>query len=105
MLVWDDLNREEKIKLYNSGIVLQPEEQRDVIIPDYRIGDIHSPRVSNLEALAGVVEHFARVIAGKEPSIMDGRKGLRVVRTLEKAQEALDQSLRRVADLAGKGNG
>lgn len=94
MLVWDDLDREEKIKIYNSGIDFQPEEAKDVIIPDYRIGDIFSPRVSNREALAAVVEHFGAVIRGREQSIMDGRKGLRIVRTLERAQQALDASLK-----------
>jgi hypothetical protein len=64
--------------------------------PEYRIGDIYSPRVSNREALAGAVEHFAQVVAGKQASIMDGRRGLRIVRILEAAQKILDQELRDV---------
>ena len=99
MLVWDDLNREEKIKIYNTGIVRQPQDQRDVIIPDYRIGDIFSPRVSNREALMGVVTHFADVIAGTQAPLMDGERGLRVVAMLEEAQKALDTSLDRVTTL------
>lgn len=98
MMVWDDLNREEKIKVFNSGIQFQPEDQRSVIVPDYRIGDIYSPRVANHEALTGVVEHFAGVIQGKENSIMDGKRGLRIVRILEAGQRILDENLQRTRD-------
>ena len=92
MVVWDDMNNEERLKVYNSGIEYRPEEQRHI---KYRIGDIYSPRVPSLEALAGVVEEFARVITtGKRASIIDGLKGVRIVRMLETAQAALDRSLR-----------
>ena len=93
MIVWDDLDNEEKVKIFNSGIQIQSEDQRQVIIPGYRIGDIYSPRVANREALAGVIEHFAHVIAGKERGIMTGEHGLRIVRVLEAAQKVLDQNL------------
>lgn len=93
MIVWDDLNREERIKIFNSGIQFQPEDQRSVITPDYRIGDIYSPRVPNQEALASVVEHFAQVVGGTASSIMDGQRGLRIVRTLQAAQKILDEDL------------
>jgi predicted dehydrogenase len=99
MVVWDDLNREEKLKIYDSGISFQQEEQRTHIMPSYRIGDIYSPRVSDCEPLAQVVAHFANVIAGREPSIMDGRKGLRIVNMLERAQSSLDSSLRATSEL------
>jgi len=96
MLVWDDLNHEEKIKIYNSGISYQQEENRNVIIPDYRIGDIFSPRVPNKEALQSVVEHFAQVIMKRETSLMDGTQGLRVVKMLEDAQQALDINFKKI---------
>ncbi len=97
MLIWDDLDQDQKIRIYNSGIEIRPEEQRAVIIPDYRIGDIYSPRVPRYEALAGVAGHFAKVIQGREASIMDGEKGLKVVRVLEEAQRQLDQNLPKIA--------
>lgn len=98
MLVWDDLNQEEKVKIYACGIEFQSEEQRAVIIPEYRIGDIHAPRIPKAEPLAGVARHFAAVIAGREASVMDGAQGLRVVRVLEMAQTVLDRNLREVSD-------
>lgn len=100
MIVWDDLNREETIKVYNSGIRFQAEDQRSVIIPDYRIGDIHSPRLSNREALGQVIEHFAQVIDGKTTSILSGERGLRIVRILEAGRKSLDDSLRERNELA-----
>lgn len=102
MVVWDDLNQEEKVKVYNSGVEFQSEEQRRKIMPEYRIGDVLSPRVLQREALEGVVDHFAAVIDGRETSIMDGERGLRVVRTLERAQTILDQRLPEIAGLRHK---
>jgi predicted dehydrogenase len=105
MVVWDDLNPEEKVKIYNSGVEFRPEEERRQIMPDYRIGDVLSPRVSPREALQGVVAHFAAVIGGRETSIMDGDRGLRVVRVLERAQEILDHRLPEIAALRQKDGG
>jgi hypothetical protein len=47
--------------------------------------------------LAEVVAHFGKVIAGRERSIMDGRKGLRIIDMLERAQSSLDASLRTIS--------
>jgi hypothetical protein len=97
MVVWDDLNLEERIKIYNSGIDLRPQSERLAIVPSYRIGDISSPRIVNREALGGVVEEFARVITKRSESVIDGREGVRVVRMLEQAQAALQTTLREIA--------
>lgn len=105
MVVWDDLNPEEKVKIYNSGVEFQPEEERRQIMPEYRIGDVLSPRVSRREALQGVVAHFSAVIGGRETSIMDGDRGLRVVRVLERAQKILDHRLPEIAALRQKDGG
>ena len=63
MLIWDDLDQDQKIKVFDSGISFQPEDQRSRIIPDY--GTRHllaaTPRT---EALAGVAGHFVDVIKG-----------------------------------------
>jgi predicted dehydrogenase len=98
-LVWDDLSSQEKLKIYTGGSDPRSQEDRNVLLAEFRSGDILSPRVSTREALAGVVEHFAKVIAGQEESIMDGRSGMRIVRMLEAAQRALDESLAHVRRL------
>jgi predicted dehydrogenase len=96
MAVWDDLDREEPLRLYDSGISVRAQEERDVVIPGYRIGDVYAPRMTGSEPLAAVAEHFHNVITGKEKSIMDGRKGMNIVRILEAAQRTLDGSLKTV---------
>jgi predicted dehydrogenase len=101
MVVWDDLNLEERIKIYNSGIEFRPESERLAIVPSYRIGDIQSPRLVSREALGSVVEEFAQAINERRPSIIDGRAGARVVRMLEQAQAALDARLGEVTKLRG----
>jgi predicted dehydrogenase len=97
MLIWDDLDQDQKIRIYNTGIEFHPDSERATIMPAYRIGDIYSPRVAQREALAGVVDHFANVIGGSEESIMSGEHALKVVRILEQAQQRLEQSLADVA--------
>jgi predicted dehydrogenase len=96
MLVWDDLNHEERIKIYNSGISYRQAESRNVIMPEYRIGDIFSPRIPNKEPLKNVIEHFAKVIMKQEKSLMDGQQGLKVVSMLEYAQYSLNQTANKV---------
>jgi predicted dehydrogenase len=104
MLIWDDLDQDQKIRIYNTGIEFHPASERATIIPEYRIGDIYSPRVPQREALAGVVEHFSNVICGRERSIMDGECALKVVRVLEQAQQRLEASLAAVAARRGAGS-
>jgi predicted dehydrogenase len=99
MVVWDDLNLEERIKIYDNGVEFRPESERLAIVPSYRIGDISSPRIAQREALAAVVEEFARVIHDKTDSIIDGAQGVRVVRMLERTQAALDRSLQTARSL------
>lgn len=94
MLVWNDLDHVEKIKLYNSGIEFHRDRERRIVLPEYRIGDIFSPRVSSREALSSVVEHFYEVIAGRPDSIISAERGIRVLRMMERAQAELDRSLR-----------
>ena len=97
MAVWDDLNRDEPLKIYESGITVLPRDRRHVILPSYRVGDVSSPRLANREPLAGAVEHFRRAILGEEACRSPGEQGLRIVRALERAQAALDRSLAEVA--------
>lgn len=96
MVVWDDLNRDEPLKIYDSGITVHPRHDREIILPSYRIGSVTSPRLAGNEPLQEVVEHFRQVILGQAKARSDGRTGRRIVRTLERAQAALDLSLAQV---------
>jgi predicted dehydrogenase len=96
MVVWDDLNRDEPLKIYDSGITTHARQDREIILPSYRIGSVTSPRLTGNEPLVDVVEHFRQVILGHAVARTDGHLGRRVLHTLERAQAALDLSLGQV---------
>jgi predicted dehydrogenase len=99
MVIWNDLDTDETLKIYDSSIEFRSEDERSVFLPGYRIGDIHSPRLGYSEPLANVIEHFRQMITGKHNSPADGRAGLEVVELLERTQHALDTSLAKITRL------
>lgn len=100
MAVWDDLNRDEPLKIYDSGISVLSPSERDIVLPTYRVGSVTSPRLPMEEPLGRAIDHFRNVILGVERSISGGEQGVRMMRTLERIQTALDGSLSRVQTLA-----
>lgn len=90
MIVYDDLQTSEKIKLYDKGIVLTetPEEVRKMRI-GYRTGDMWSPKISDAEALAVEVDHFTACVRDGKSPITNGESGLALVRILEAANESI----------------
>jgi predicted dehydrogenase len=97
MLVWNDLEPDEKIRVYDKGVeVTSAQSVRDLLV-SYRSGDVWSPRVNNTEALAVELRYFVDcVVDGRTPS-NDGEAGLRIVRLLEAADESLKDRGRIVA--------
>jgi predicted dehydrogenase len=92
MLVWDDLDQSEKVKIYDKGITMtkDPESLKNIKI-SYRTGDMLAPNIKPDEALSVEIGHFARCCEGKERPLSSGRLGLDVVRILEAAQLSLRQ--------------
>lgn len=91
MLVFDDVQTVEKIKIYDKGIEKSPKMDFDSY-GDYltlRAGDIHLPRVDMTEPLRRECSHFLDCVRKKEKPLTDGHNGLEVVKILEKAQESL----------------
>jgi predicted dehydrogenase len=90
MIVYDDLETSEKIKLYDKGITVHetPEQVHRLLI-SYRTGDLWSPKVADAEALAVEVDHFAACVRGEEKPVTGGEAGLEVVRILEAADESM----------------
>ncbi|MBI4056802.1 MAG: Gfo/Idh/MocA family oxidoreductase [Elusimicrobia bacterium] len=90
MLVYDDTDPVEKVKIYNRGVLKNPETFGEFQLT-YRSGDIYSPRISSEEPLYGECADFIRAIrAGRKPE-SDAHFGLQVVRVLEAAQKSLKQ--------------
>lgn len=90
MVIYDDMEASEKIKVYDRGINVtsNPEEIQRLRV-GYRIGDMWAPRLSTREALSTEAEHFVQCIQSSKAAMTDGPAGLRVVQTLEAATESM----------------
>jgi predicted dehydrogenase len=92
MIVYDDMEPSEKIKVYDKGITVNgnPEALYKMMI-GYRSGDMCAPQLDSTEGLQREVQHFADCIERGERPITDGHAGLRVVRILEAATRSMKQ--------------
>jgi predicted dehydrogenase len=92
MIVYDDMEPSEKIKVYDKGITVNgsPEALYKMLI-GYRSGDMSAPQLDMTEGLQREVQHFAECIERGERPITDGYAGLRVVRILEAATRSMKQ--------------
>jgi predicted dehydrogenase len=90
MIVYDDVEATEKIKVYDKGITVNgnPEKAHQLRI-GYRAGDMWAPHLVAKEALQAEAEHFIGCIRGGGSSISDGVAGLRVVEILEAASRSI----------------
>jgi predicted dehydrogenase len=92
MVVFDDLEASEKIKVYDRGISLNPSpESVYQMLVGYRTGDMWAPQLAVAEALAVEAAHFVDCIANASTPATDGEAGLRVVRLLEAASESMSR--------------
>ncbi|MBE9503027.1 MAG: Gfo/Idh/MocA family oxidoreductase [Proteobacteria bacterium] len=91
MLVWNDVDVDEKIKIYDKGIDVKNREGIYDLLVSYRSGDIWTPRVNPTEALKLEAEYFLDCIENNKSPHNDGHAGLRVVKLLE----ACDKSLKK----------
>ena len=97
MVVYDDIEPTEKVRVYDSGVTTtQKEDQPDReaayrTLVSYRTGDVWVPKLDSTEALRYVCEEFLSAITEKRPPLTDGNAGIRVVRLLDAAQRSIDQ--------------
>lgn len=91
MIEWNDLVPDQSLKIYDKGISLTDDDKKkkDELLISYRSGDVLSPRLAQLEALASVVEEFALSINDNRPPMTDGCAALRVLKILEAADRSL----------------
>lgn len=89
MLVYDDMENFEKIKVYDSGVDIKSTEGIHEALVQYRIGDMFSPKVNQTEALAlGARECLDAIIQDRQP-LTSGYDGLEVVKLLEASDKSL----------------
>lgn len=96
MLVWNDVDADEKIKVYDRGVDVTSREGIYDLLVNYRSGDMWAPKVDQTEALRLETEYFVDCIEKDETPFNDGRAGLRVVRMLEACDESLRNNGRMV---------
>lgn len=89
MLVWNDLDADETIKVYDKGVDISSREGRYNLLVNYRSGDMWAPQVEQVEALRGELAYFVDCIRQDQTPFNDGMAGLRVVKMLEAASESL----------------
>jgi predicted dehydrogenase len=91
MVVWNDLEADEKIKVYDRGVKMTNREGVYDLLVSYRSGDMWAPKVEATEALRAELAYFVECIEKNEVPLNDGLAGLRVVRMLEAAEESLSR--------------
>ncbi|MDP5015750.1 MAG: gfo/Idh/MocA family oxidoreductase, partial [Dolichospermum sp.] len=92
MIVYDDLEPSEKVKIYDKGITLtnNPENFYKMMV-DYRLGDMLAPQLDITEPLYLEIQHFVDCIKTNNLPITDGQNGLQVVQILEAANQSMQQ--------------
>jgi predicted dehydrogenase len=89
MLVWNDLEADEKIKIYDKGAHITSREGLHNLLVNYRSGDMWAPQVEQVEALKGELAYFVDCISNHHAPFNDGAAGLRVVKLLEAANKSV----------------
>src|SRR5438093_9529515 len=89
MLVWNDLEADEKIKIYDKGVQMNNGREIYELLVSYRSGDMWAPRVEQTEALKVELNYFVDCVGRNETPVNDGVAGSRVVRLLEAADRSL----------------
>jgi len=91
MLVWNDLEADEKIKIYDKGVNIANRQGLYDLLVSYRSGDMWAPQIEQGEALRLELAYFVECIANDERPFNDGVAGLRIVKMLQAANESLSR--------------
>jgi len=89
MIVWNDLEADEKVKVYDKGVKITSREGLYELLVSYRSGDMWSPQLEQVEALRQELSYFVDCVNTGNQPFNNGNAGLRVVRMLEAASESM----------------
>ncbi len=92
MIVYDDVEPSEKIKVYDKGVNITSKEGIYDALIQYRTGDMYSPKLDSTEALSLLASHFVECVRDSKTPITGGESGLNVVKILEAAQKSLSNN-------------
>jgi predicted dehydrogenase len=88
MVVWDDMDPAEKVKVYDRGVEFTQPQTFGEFQLSYRMGDMNAPYLGNAEPLLKEVEHFIHCLETGEKAITSGEFGVQVVEVLELVDRA-----------------
>jgi predicted dehydrogenase len=91
MLVWNDLEPDEKVRVYDKGVKITNKEGVYELLVNYRSGDMWAPHLDQAEALHQELSYFVDCVSSGRQPFNDGPSGLRVVKMLEAASESLNK--------------
>lgn len=91
MLVWNDLEADEKVKVYDRGVDITSREGVYELLVNYRSGDMWAPQLEQAEALRQELSYFVDCISNGQEPLNNGCAGLRVVKMLEAASASLNK--------------
>jgi predicted dehydrogenase len=91
MVVWNDLEADEKLKVYDKGVNITSREGLYEVLVHYRTGDMWSPQLEQVEALRQELMYFVDCVSSGKDAFNDGCAGLRVVKMLEAANESMSK--------------
>ena len=89
MLVYDDTQSVEKVKVFDHGVDFRDPSDFGEFQLSYRTGDIIAPKIDNTEPLLLEAQHFVDAVSNGHHPLTDGRAGLEVVATVEAAERSL----------------
>ncbi len=89
MVVWNDLDADEKVKVYDKGVEIENRLGLYDLLVSYRSGDMWSPRLDQTEALQLEAQHFIDCVSNGATPLNDGWAGHLVVSMLEAADKSL----------------
>jgi predicted dehydrogenase len=89
MVVWNDLEADEKVKVYDKGVNVTSREGVYKVLVNYRTGDMWAPQLEQVEALHKELSYFVDCVSNGQEPFNDGCAGLRVVKMLEAGNESL----------------
>jgi predicted dehydrogenase len=96
MIVYNDLEPSEKVRIYDTGVNPKTDEDKRMILVDYRAGDVYIPKLSTQEALRGVANDFIQSILSQMEPLANAYLGMKVVQILEASQESIKSNGREV---------
>jgi predicted dehydrogenase len=91
MVVWNDIDADEKLKVYDKGVDITAGQSLYDLLVSYRSGDMWVPKLDQTEALSREAGYFLDCIRDGSTPFNDGIAGLRVVQLLEAASRSLKQ--------------